>query len=192
MRCSGVSEVRTSLQQVSISLCIRIYGVHVCCLACLCWRRPHGLHAGPQPELGGSEDDVVSGDVASDSSDVDVLGELWLTRACCSIADIALLVYVNKGGRSFKVECGNTRKSAHPPVWWESKMQRPWADFRESTVTVMELLPIQCLWRVWVSLHVYCLCVHACIRLLYVCMYACIVEWYYCIDSAPQCPAFHQ
>ena len=41
---------------------------------------------------------------------------------------------LNKGGRSFKVECGNTRKSAHPPVWWESKMQRPWADFRESTV----------------------------------------------------------
>ena len=36
VRCSSVSEVRTSLQQVSISLCIRIYGVHVCCLACLC------------------------------------------------------------------------------------------------------------------------------------------------------------
>ena len=35
-----------------------------------------GLHAGPQPALGGSEDDVVSGDVASDSSDVDVLGGL--------------------------------------------------------------------------------------------------------------------
>ena len=38
-------------------------------------------------------------------------------RACCSIAAIALLVYVNKGGRSFKVECGNTQKSAHPLVW---------------------------------------------------------------------------
>ena len=36
--------------------------------------RPRGLHAGPQPALGGSEDDMVSGDVASDSSDVDVLG----------------------------------------------------------------------------------------------------------------------
>ena len=35
-----------------------------------------GLHAGPQPALGGSEDDMVSGDVASDSSDVDVLGGL--------------------------------------------------------------------------------------------------------------------
>ena len=72
-----------------------------------------------QPALGGSEDDVVSGDVASDSSDVDVLGGLCLMRACCSIAAIALLVYVNKGGRSFKVhvECGNTRKSAHSPVW---------------------------------------------------------------------------
>ena len=36
-----------------------------------------GLHAGlSQPALGGSEDDVVSGDVASDSSDVDVLGGL--------------------------------------------------------------------------------------------------------------------
>ena len=34
------------------------------------------LHAGPQPALGGSEDDVVSGDVASDSSDVGVLGGL--------------------------------------------------------------------------------------------------------------------
>ena len=78
---------------------------------------PRDLHAGPQPALGGSEDDVVSGDVASDSSDVDVLGGLCLTRACCSIAAIALLVYVNKGGRSFKVERGNTRKSAHPPVW---------------------------------------------------------------------------
>ena len=76
-----------------------------------------GLHAGPQPALGGSEDDVVSGDVASDSSDVDVLGGLSLMRACCSIADIALHVYVNKGGRSFKVECGNIQKSAHPPVW---------------------------------------------------------------------------
>ena len=92
MRCSSVFEVRTSLQQVSISLCIRIYGVHVCCLACLCWRRPRGLHAGPQPALGGSEDDVVSGDVASDSSEVDVLGGLWLTRACCSIAAIATCV----------------------------------------------------------------------------------------------------
>ena len=30
----------------------------------------------PQPVLGGSEDNVVSGDVASDSSDVDVLGGL--------------------------------------------------------------------------------------------------------------------
>ena len=39
-------------------------------------RWPRGLHAGPQPALGGSEDDVVSGDVASDSSDVDVLGGL--------------------------------------------------------------------------------------------------------------------
>ena len=35
-----------------------------------------GLHAGLQPALGGSKDDVVSGDVASDSSDVDVLGGL--------------------------------------------------------------------------------------------------------------------
>ena len=87
------------------------------CVAWLsCADDPHDLHAGPQPALGGSEDDVVSGDVASDSSDVDVLGGLCLTCACCSIAAIALLaVYVNKGGRSFKVECGNTRKSAHPP-----------------------------------------------------------------------------
>ena len=37
---------------------------------------PAASTAGPQPALGGSEDDVVSGDVASDSSDVDVLGGL--------------------------------------------------------------------------------------------------------------------
>ena len=37
---------------------------------------PRPPPAGPQPALGGSEDDVVSGDVASDSSDVDVLGGL--------------------------------------------------------------------------------------------------------------------
>ena len=118
MRCSSVSEVRTSLQQVSISLCIHIYGVLPGLPVLTTAPRPP--LAGPQPALGGSEDDVVSGDVASDSSDVDVLGGLCLTRACCSIAAIALLMvleYVNKGGRSFKVECGNTRKSAHPPVW---------------------------------------------------------------------------
>ena len=33
----------------------------------------HSLHAGPQRVLDGCEDDVVSGDIASDSSDVDVL-----------------------------------------------------------------------------------------------------------------------
>ena len=46
------------------------------CVAWLACADPRGLHAGPQPALGGSEDDVVSGDVASDSSDVDVLGGL--------------------------------------------------------------------------------------------------------------------
>ena len=91
--------------------------VSMCVAWLACTDDPRDLHAGPQPALGGSKDDVVSGDVASDSSDVDVLGGLCLTRACCSIAAIALLVYVNKGGCSFKVECGNTRKSAHPPVW---------------------------------------------------------------------------
>ena len=45
-------------------------------LACADDGPGRGLHAGPQPVLGGSQDDVVSGDVASDSSDVDVLGVL--------------------------------------------------------------------------------------------------------------------
>ena len=37
---------------------------------------PRNLHAGPQQVLDGSEDNVMSGDIASDSSDVDVLGGL--------------------------------------------------------------------------------------------------------------------
>ena len=36
----------------------------------------HSLHAGPQRALDGCEDDVVNSDIASDSSDVDVLGGL--------------------------------------------------------------------------------------------------------------------
>ena len=86
------------------------------------------LSRGPQRALDGGEDNMVLGDTASDSSDVDVLGGLC-TCACC-----LCLVYVNKGGRSFGVECGNTRKSAHPLVRRACKVHRPWALFRESMV----------------------------------------------------------
>ena len=48
--------------------------VYVCWLACE--MKIHGLHAGPQQALDGSEDDVVVGDIASYSSDLDVLGGL--------------------------------------------------------------------------------------------------------------------
>ena len=65
--------------------------------------RHRDLHAGPQRALDGSEDDVVSGGIASDSSIVDVLGGHALAARCY----LCLVVYVNKGGHSLEVECGN-------------------------------------------------------------------------------------
>ena len=46
------------------------------CVAWLACEADDGPAASTQPVLGGSEDDVVSGDVANDSNDVDVLGGL--------------------------------------------------------------------------------------------------------------------
>ena len=36
--------------------------------------------------------------------------------------------------RTFVVKCGNSQKSAHPPLWQACKVLRPWALFRETTV----------------------------------------------------------
>ena len=143
-------EVRTSLQQVSISLCIRIYGVNV---ACLCWRRPRDLHAGPQPALGGSEDDMVSGDVASDSSDVDVLGGLWLMCACCSIADITCVRkqrwalfqgWMRKHSKERPPPClvKKVRCSAHGRTFARVRYYQNWSNWPLSPF----LLPPGCLW----------------------------------------------
>ena len=53
------------------------YGVYMCWLACEDKvTLPLDLHVGPQRAFDGSECDIVSGDIASDSSDVEVLGGL--------------------------------------------------------------------------------------------------------------------
>ena len=77
MRCSSVSEVRTSLQQVSISLCIRIYG-GPCVLPGLpvLTTAPRLSTLDLSQCLAAAKTTWVSSDVASDSSDVDVLGRL--------------------------------------------------------------------------------------------------------------------
>ena len=41
---------------------------------------------------------------------------------------------VNIGGRFFVVNAAMSQISAHPLVWAQSKVQRPWALFRETTV----------------------------------------------------------
>jgi len=43
---------------------------------------------------------------------------------------------VNIGGRFFVVNAAMSQISAHPLVWAQSKLQRPWALFRETTVRV--------------------------------------------------------
>ena len=113
----------------------------------VCWGVKNKLVTWPDPpsvwvwlrealklnELDGSEDDVVSGDITSDSSDVDVLGGLWRMRACCSL----LLVLGGIRKQRWALFQGWMRKhskSAHPPIWRACKVQRPWAHFRKSTV----------------------------------------------------------
>ena len=39
------------------------------------------------------------------------------------------------------VKCGNTRKSAHPPLWQTCKVLHPWALFRKTTVLVICIHP---------------------------------------------------
>ena len=64
-----------------MSLCIRIYGAYVCWLACED-EDTRDLHAGPPRALDGSEDDVVSSDIASGSSDVYRCARRALMHAC--------------------------------------------------------------------------------------------------------------
>ena len=84
-----------------------MYGVYVCWLSCEdedTWSLD--LHAGLQRALDGREDDVMSGDIACDSSDADVL---WRTHACC----LLLLVLGVRKQRKHSKECEHVRCTAH-------------------------------------------------------------------------------
>ena len=52
----------------------------------------------------------------------------------CNYLLRGLRVTVNMTWRSFVVKYGNSRKSAHPPLWQTCKVLRSWVFFREATV----------------------------------------------------------
>jgi len=45
---------------------------------------------------------------------------------------------VNVGGRFFVVNAAMSQIAAHPLVWAQSNVQRPWALFRETMVTISQ------------------------------------------------------
>ena len=87
-RTPYVTDNGAHLQKVSMSLYISVYGIYMCWLACEDEdTQPRDLHMGLQRALDHSEDDVVAGDIASDSSDVDV-GRAICMRTCCSLLGV--------------------------------------------------------------------------------------------------------
>ena len=63
----------------------------------------------------------------------------WWFRCTFFVSNYSVLrVAVKMTWRSFVVKCGNSRKSAHPPLWQTCKVLRPWALFRETTVLVFQ------------------------------------------------------
>ena len=99
---------------MSLLVCVSIPMVSMCVgLPVKSQTRHRDLHAGPQQALDGSEDDVVSGGIGSDSSVVDVLGGLWCTCTCCSLLLVLGGVRKQRWALS-EVECGNIWKSGRP------------------------------------------------------------------------------
>jgi len=55
---------------------------------------------------------------------------------------------VNIGGRFFVVNTAISQISTHPLVWAQIKVQRPWALFRETTVSTSPPIDEQNLWNI--------------------------------------------